>query len=131
MQVFIYFAMASIDATISNHFEMFFRNVSDQAFYEINCGNCFDHIFIIFMPIIVKSNIVAIIAINSGSGDNRATKVAANIFNHRIRIAFVWFCIDVKTFFVILIASGFYSFERRTVLCSISFNRAVRKALRR
>lgn len=33
-----------------------------------------------------KEWIVAIIVINSGSGDNRAAKVAADIFNYGIRI---------------------------------------------
>lgn len=61
----IYLAMAGIKAIITGYLEMLFRNVLDQEFYEIQYRNCFFNIRIIFMPIVMESDILPVIGVNA------------------------------------------------------------------
>ena len=56
---------------------------------------------------------VAIIFINTGSGDNGAAKITANIFGNDFWIAFIGFGVDIEAMFMVFIAGCFYFFERR------------------
>ena len=81
---------------------------------EFHSRNCFDNKLVIFMPVVVKGYIFTIIFIDTRSGYNRSSKIAVNVFGNNFRIAFVWFCINIKSFFVIAIAFCLNSFEGRT-----------------
>ena len=59
--------------------------------------------FFVFMAIVMKSNEFTIVLINSGSGNNRATKITTDILDNVLRVAFVRFCIDIETMLVIRI----------------------------
>ena len=63
------------------------------------------------MTVVMKSDEVTIIFIDPGSGDDWTSEIAADIFYDSIRVTFVWFCIDVKTIFMLLITEGFYLFK--------------------
>ena len=63
--LFVRFAMPCIKSIVSDLFEMFFRDVLDQASNEFHSRNGLDDEFIIFMPVVMKSNIFAIIGINA------------------------------------------------------------------
>ena len=52
----INFAVACIEPTIADHFKVFFRDMADQSFDEINSGNGFFYVFIIFMTVVMKSD---------------------------------------------------------------------------
>lgn len=99
----IYLSVPCIKTAISNHFKVFFRDVSDEAFDEINGRDGFFYIFFVFMAIVMKSNEFTIVLINSGSGNNRATKITIDILDNVLRVAFVRFCIDIETMLVIRI----------------------------
>ena len=99
----IYLSVPCIKTAISNHFKVFFRDVSDEAFDEINGRDGFFYIFFVFMAIVMKSNEFTIVLINSGSGNNRATKITTDILDNVLRVAFVRFCIDIETMLVIRI----------------------------
>ena len=60
--------MSGIDAIITNHLEMLFWNVTDKTFDEIHRWNRLDYVFIILVPIVVKSDdvIFLVIRINAG-----------------------------------------------------------------
>ena len=103
MKFGIYFSVPCIKTAISNHFKVFFRDVSDEAFDEINGRDGFFYIFFVFMAIVMKSNEFTIVLINSGSGNNRATKITTDILDNVLRVAFVRFCIDIETMLVIRI----------------------------
>ena len=60
---------------------------------------------------------VAIIFINTGSGDNGAAKITANIFGNDFWIAFIGFGVDIEAMFMVFIAGCFYFFERRAECC--------------
>ena len=71
--------MTCIKAAITNHFEIFFGNMSNQTFNEINSRNGFNDEFVIFMAVVMKGNRVAIIVINARGSDDRATEIATDI----------------------------------------------------
>lgn len=60
----INFAVVCIEPTIADHFKVFFRDMADQSFDEINSGNGFFYVFIIFMTVVMKSDRLSIIAVN-------------------------------------------------------------------
>ena len=53
------------------------------------------------LPVIVKRNGIAIIRVNAGGSNDRATEVSANIFPDGVAFAVFGFGIDIKTIFVI------------------------------
>ena len=103
----------------------------DEPLDEIHDRNGFLDILFIFMSVVVKSDKVTIILVNSWSSDNRSSKVTPNIFYNCFRVAFIRFGINVEAFFMFLIAKSFYFLKEDPILFSILFNRAVRKELRR
>ena len=106
--------MASIDATISNHFEMFFRDVPDKAFDKIHDRNGFLNVLIIFVTIVMERDKITGIRIDPGSGNDRATKIPANIFGNSLRVTTVGFGINIEAVFMFQITTGRNFFKRRT-----------------
>ena len=92
-----------VETAISNHFEVFFRDVSDETFDEINGGDGFFHIFFVVMAIVMKSYAFTIVLINSGSGNNRATEITTDILDNILRFTFVRLCVDIETMLMIRI----------------------------
>lgn len=80
MKAFILFPMSGIESAIPDHLENFFRYVADQTFDEVNCRNCFNNIFIILMTIVMKSNGIPIVRVDSGCSDYRPPKITVDIF---------------------------------------------------
>ena len=93
---------------------MFFRDVTDETFYEIHNRQSFFHILFIFVTVIVESNGISVIPVNPGSGNYWSAKIAADVFSHYFGIAEIWFCIDVEAQFMLGVTFRFYVFERRT-----------------
>lgn len=111
MELFVNFPVAGIDTAITDHFIMLFRNMPDEPFYEIHNRNGFFHIFVIFVPVVVESNKIAVIFVNPGCGDYGTPEIAANIFDGCLWVAFVGLCIYVETFFVLLVTAGLDFFK--------------------
>ena len=118
MEFFVNFPVAGIDATITDHFIVFFRNMSDKPLYEFHNRDSFFYILVIFVSVVMEGDKVAVVSVNPGCGDDGTPEIAANIFDGCFGVAFVGLCIYVKTFLMLLITARF------------SFCR-VRKALRR
>ncbi len=93
---------------------MFFRDVSDETFYEIHNRQSFFHILFIFVTVIVESNGISVIPVNPGSGNYWPAKIAADVFSHYFRIAKIGFCIDIEALFVLTVTLRFYFFKRRS-----------------
>ena len=68
------------------------------------------------MSVIMEGDKVTIIFINTGSGDDRPTKITTDVFGDDFRIAFIRFGVNIETVLVIFIAGSFNLFERRTEL---------------
>lgn len=113
MEFFVNLPVAGINTTIADHFVMLFRDVPDKTFYKFHNRDCFFHIFVIFVTVVMEGDKVTIILINPGSGNDRASKVAADVFYDGFRITFVWFGIHIEALFMLPIAAGFYLFKGR------------------
>lgn len=113
-EFFVNDTMPSIKTAIADHLVMFFWDMADQTLDEFHNRDGFFYQRIVFMAVIMESHKITIIFINTGSGDHRATKVTTDIFSNNGRFAFVGFGVNIKTIFVLTIATGFYLFKRRT-----------------
>ncbi len=114
MEFCINISMSCIETAISDHFEMFFRDMPDETFNEIYSRNSLFDILIVFMSIIVEGDIFAIIFINARSCNNRSAKITTDIFRNSFRVAFIVFGIHIKTVFMFFVTFGFHLFERWT-----------------
>ena len=63
MEFFINGTMSGIKAAITDHLEMFFRDVPDKAFDKIHDRNGFLNVLVIFVTIVMEGNENAIIAV--------------------------------------------------------------------
>ena len=93
---------------------MFFRDVTDETFYEIHNRQSFFHILFIFVAVIVESNGISVIPVNPGSGNYGSAKIAADVFSHYFGIAEIRFGIDIEPMFMLGVTFRFYFFERRS-----------------
>ena len=103
--------MPGIDAAITDHFVMFFRNMEDKPFDKFHNGDCFFHILPIFMAVVMESDKVAVIFINPGGSDDGASKISVDILRNRLGITFVGFGIDIETFLVLPVTVGLNLFK--------------------
>lgn len=114
MQAVINLPVSGVKAIVSCHFEIFIRDILDKKFDKVNGRKSLPDERIVFMPVVMESDVNAIVRINSGEGDNRASEVAADIFDNRIRVAEIWLCINIKAIFVFMIYIRFSFFKRGT-----------------
>lgn len=110
------FPMPCIEPIITGHLEMLFRDMLDEEGNKVHDRESFFHIGIILVFIVVKSHMIAIVRINAGGGNNRASKVTADIFYDSVRVAEIRFGIDIETVFIFFVNGGFGLFKRRTDL---------------
>lgn len=111
---FVCIPASGIKPIVTCHFKVFFRDVLNQELYKINDRKCPFYKGIVLVPVIVKSDIAAIIGINPFEGNDGASEIAADIFNHRIGITEIGFCINIKTILILTVDKGFRFFERRS-----------------
>lgn len=114
MEFFVNLPVSSIYAAITDHFVMLFRDMSDEAFYELHNRKSFLNIGVIFVAVIMEGNKVTIIFVNPGSCNYGTTQITPDVFYNRFWITFVWFGIDIEAVFVIPVTAGFDLFERGT-----------------
>lgn len=110
----ITFPVSGIDAIVTYHFEVLFRDVSYKPFDEFHNGNLFNNKFFIFMAVVMESNIVTIIMVDTFCGDNRSAEISAYVFDDFRRIAFSVFGINIETINMVFVNNRFDRFERRT-----------------
>ena len=114
MKFFINFPVPCINAAVADHFEMFFRDMPDETFYELHNRKRFFDIGVIFVAVVMESDKVAIIFVNPGGGNNRTSQIAPNVFYGGSGAAFSWLGIDIETVFVSPVTTALYLFERGT-----------------
>lgn len=112
VKFFVLLFMPGIKSIIADHFKLSFRDVLDESGNKFYSRNRFGDKNIVFMPVIVKRNGIAIIRVNAGGGDDRASKVSANIFKDDVRFAVFGFRIDIKSIFMIFINGSFHLVKR-------------------
>ena len=113
MEFFIYGTMSGIKSAITDHLEMFFRDMTNETFDKIHGRNGFLNKLVIFVAVVMKSDKVIAVRINSGSSNDRTTKIATDIFGNSFRITTIGFCINIETMFMFKIATGRNFFKGR------------------
>ena len=111
---FIFFAMPGIETVVTCHLKVFFGDVLNQELYKIYGRKSPFYKRIIFVPVIVKCDVAAIIGINPFQGNDGTSEISADIFNHCIRITEIGFSIHIKTIFILTVDKSFRFFERRS-----------------
>ena len=114
MKPVINFTVSGIKPIVAGHFEILFRDVLNKQFDKINGRNSFLYKGIIFVFVVMKSYIFAIIGINSGKCNDRAPQITADIFDNGIRVTEIGFGINIKTILIFFVDFRFSSFERGT-----------------
>lgn len=106
-------AMASIETVITNHFEVFFGDVSDELFDKVQGRDGFMDKNVIFVSVVMESNSVGvlIVGIDTGSGDDGTAEIAADILQDSGSIALVVFGINIEAIFGVAVNAGFQTFE--------------------
>ena len=113
MKISVRFTMPGINPIITDHFEMFFRDMPDQTLNKLHDRDGLFHIFIILMPVVVESDQIAIITVNAGSGDHLPAKIALDILDSSFRVTGIGFGIDIEAIFMLPVAAGFDLIKRR------------------
>lgn len=103
----VFLPVSGIESIVTDHLEVFFRDMPDQPLNKFESGNGFLNISFIFMAVIVKSNQIAIITVNAGGSDDRAAEIAANVFENITRFALSGFGKHIEAIFVIEEDRGF------------------------
>ena len=110
MGIFVLFSIKSI---VTDHFKMFLGDMDNELFDEIPSGNSFGNEFVIFMSVVMKSDEITIIIVNTGRSNNRSAEIATNIVKDRIVVCQSRFSIYIKAVFLIFVDGGFDFFEGR------------------
>ena len=95
-ELFVRFAVSCVEPIITCHFEVFFRYVLDEQGNKVHNRNCFFHIGIVFVFIVMEGHVFPIIGINARGGNNGAAKITAYVFYNSVGVTEIWFCIDIK-----------------------------------
>lgn len=112
VELFINLPVAGINAAVADHFEMLFRDMADEAPYELHNRKGFFHIGVIFVAVVVEGDKVAIIDVDPGRGDNRPPQIASNVFYGGSGVTFIRLGIDIETVFVFPVTARLSLFER-------------------
>lgn len=64
-ELFINLPVAGVKAAIADHFIMLFRDMLDETLYEFHNGNSFFHVPVIFVSVVVESDRVTIVSVDS------------------------------------------------------------------
>ena len=102
-----------IDTVVTDHFEMFVRDMDNEPFNKFNGRNGFDNEFVIFVPVVMKGNMRAGVGINTGGSNNGSAKIAANVLRNGGGIAVVGLGVNVEPVAMILIDGRFNFLEGR------------------
>ncbi len=76
-----------INAVVADHFKVPVRDMYDQPFDKVNGRDAFCDCFMVLMALIMERHTIPVIGINPGSGDDRSSKISADVFNGDIRRA--------------------------------------------
>ena len=85
-----------IKPIVTGHFKIPLRDMLDEEFYEINGRDGLLDKNIVLMSVVVESDIIPVIGVDTGKSNDRAPQVAADIFDDGTRIGKGGLCIDIK-----------------------------------
>ena len=106
-------SVPGIKPIVTGHFKIPLRDMLDEEFYEINGRDGLLDKNIVLMPVVVESDIIPVIGVDTGKCNDRAPQVSADIFNDGIGVGKGRFCIDIKAVLIFAVDKGFGLYEGR------------------
>lgn len=106
--------MPGIKAVIADHFEILIRDMLDEKLDEIHSRNGLFDKSIILMPVIMESDVVSVIRVNSRESNDRTSEITSDIFGNSISVTEIGLGIDIETILVLFVDGGLNFFERGT-----------------
>lgn len=97
--------MFCIKAIVTQHLEMLFRDMYDKSFHKVKNRDAFGYGFIVFVTSVMKGNGVSFVVVNTRGGDNRSTKIAADILDGDVWGAEVGGGTDVEAIGIVFLMS--------------------------
>ena len=82
MKISIRFTMPGINPIITDHFEMFFRNMLGKPGYEIKNRNGFGNQLLVFVAVVMEGKKIAVIRSNTWSGNDWAAKGKGQVIDY-------------------------------------------------
>lgn len=113
MKVLVNSTVSCIKAIVPCHLEVFFRYVLDKQLNKVNRRKGFSDKSIVFMPVVMKGHVIPVIGINPGKCNDRAAKIAADIFDNGFGVTEIRLCVNIKAIFVFTVYLRFSFFKRR------------------
>jgi len=86
----------------------------NQAFDKVNGGDAFCDRFMVLMSLIMERHRIPVIGIHPGSGNDRPSKVSADVFNSDIRGVWIGFGPDIKPIGMVFVNLVFKFLKRRS-----------------
>lgn len=111
---FIFFAVPGIKTVVTCHFKVFFRDMLNQELYKIYGGKHPFYKGIVFVPVIMKCDVAAIIGVNPFQCNDGASEIAADIVHYCIGITEIRLSVNIKAIFVLAVNKSLGCLERRT-----------------
>lgn len=105
-------SVPGIKPIVTGHFKIPLRDMLDEEFYEINGRDGLLDKNIVLMPVVVESDIIPVIGVDTGKRNDRAPQVAADIFNDGIGVRKGRLCIDIKAVLIFAVDKCLGLFER-------------------
>ena len=103
----------SIKSVIAKYFEVFIRDMTNKFLNKISSRNSLGDKLVILVAFVVKSNIFAVIMVDSGCTDSRTTKISPDVFDDFFRVGNSRLCIDIEAIGTVFVAVCFHLFEGR------------------
>lgn len=103
VKMLINLPVSGIKPIVPGHLEILFRDMLNEQFNEINGRKSPLNERVVFMLIVMESYRLPIVGIDPGKSNDRASKIAADIFNDGSGVAETGFCINIKSIFVLMV----------------------------
>lgn len=87
-----------INLIIADHFKMLVGNMTDEPLDKVHGGKGFMDKNAVFMTVVMKSDRLAIIGVDAGSGNDGTTEVTADIVGNLVGITDIGFGININTY---------------------------------
>lgn len=111
-EFFIVLAVAGIKAAIADHFVMLFRDMPDQTLDELHDRDGFLDIFVVLMAVVMESDKVTVVFVNTRGGDDWPAEIAAYIFDDCFGVTGIGHGINVEAILMLPVTACLYFFKR-------------------
>jgi hypothetical protein len=101
-----------VNTVVANHFEMFVRNVNNKPLDEVFGRDSFCNQLVIFMSVVVESDGLTVIAVDTRRGNDRSAQISADILDNVFAFRNGRFGVDIEAVRTVLVDICFRFLER-------------------